>query len=192
MTRSRCVACCTLLLLLAGCAAQQPKQRLPADLLNPFLGPAYATWLEGAVARMCTPEELSSYLALRDDAAAERAVEAFWERRNPHPGAARNTLREVFDKRAAEADKRFSESGHAGRATDRGAVFVLHGEPSDTHFDAGLGPRDPDVEVWVYKQPAARGLGGHPPQEQYRFARVGDVTVYVGSVKRPPVVQSEQ
>lgn len=179
--------------LLAGCAAApSSKQQVPRDLLNPFLGPAHATWLEGAVARMCTPEEISGYLALRDDAAAEHFEAAFWERRNPHPGEARNTLREIFDKRAAEADKRFSESGHAGRATDRGAVLVLYGEPSETRFDAGLSRRDPDAEVWVYKPDASRGLNGHLPQPQYRFARVGDVTVYIGGARRQPVVPSDQ
>ena len=139
--------------LLMACAGPgQARQKLPQDLLNPLLGPDYATWLEGAVARMCTPQEISGFLALKDDAAAERFTAAFWERRNPHPGE-RNLLLELFDKRAAEADKRFSESGRTGRATDRGAVFVLYGQPTEPKFHAGMSRREPDAEVRIYKSP---------------------------------------
>ena len=172
-----------------GCAAPaaaKPKPKRPPDLLNPYLGPDHATWLEGAVARMASPDEITGYLALRDDAAAATFVESFWERRNPHPGSGRNSVRQLFDQRATEADKRFSESGRSGHTTDRGAVFVLYGEPSEIRFDAGVGPREVDAEVWVYKAPVQAGIHGHPPQPEYRFARVGDVTVYIGAAKRPP------
>lgn len=179
-------------LLVAGAVPQQARQKLPQDLLNPLLGPDYATWLEGPIARLCTPAEISAFLALKDDAAAERFTAAFWERRNPHPGE-RNLLLELFDKRAAEADKQFSESGRTGRATDRGAVFILYGKPTETKFDAGLGRRDPDAEVWIYKSPFEPSLHGHQPQPQYRFARVNGVTVYIGSVRRPvPATAAEE
>lgn len=169
-----------------ACGAPAAQKR-PADLLNPFLGPEHAAWLEGAVARIATPEEIASYLALRDDTAAGAFIESFWERRNPRPGSGRNAMRVLFEQRAAEADKRFSESGRSGRATDRGAVFVLYGEPSEIRFDAGVGPRELDAEVWLYRPPVALGIHGHPPQPEYRFARVGDVTVYIGAAKRGPI-----
>jgi GWxTD domain-containing protein len=177
--------------LSCGASSPAPPKR-PVDLLNPYLGPEHAAWLEGAVARMASPDEVTSYLALRDDTAAEAYIEAFWERRNPHPGSGRNPVRGLFDQRAAEADKRFSESGRIGRTTDRGAVFVLYGEPSEIRFDAGVGPREPDAEVWLYKEPRPRGIHGHPPQPEYRFARVGDVTIYIGAGKRPQLLQPDQ
>ncbi len=180
-----------LLVIASSCAGAPPTTKRPADLLNPFLGPEHATWLEGAIARMATPDEIAGFQQLRDDAAAAAFIDAFWERRNPHPGE-RNVVRETFEKRAAEADKRFSESGRRGRATDRGAVFVLYGEPAEIKFDAGVGRRELDAEVWLYREPLPRGLHGHVPQPQYRFARVGDVTVYVGAAKRPVIEHEDQ
>lgn len=192
MSRARGAALALGLALALGCGSVGPAPpKRPAELLNPYLGPEHATWLEGAIARMATPAELAAYLALRDDAAAARFVEQFWERRNPHPGSGRNPVRALFEQRAAEADKRFSESGRNGRATDRGAVLVLYGEPSEIRFDAGVGPRELDAEVWLYQEPRGAGLHGHPPQPEYRFARVGDVTVYIGAAKRAPIVPQQ-
>ena len=186
---ARAVTVALVLAVAVGCgapAAAKPKPKRLPDLLNPYLGPDHATWLEGAVARMATPDEITGYLALRDDAAAATFIEGFWERRNPHPGSGRNAVRQLFDQRATEADKRFSESGRSGHTTDRGAVYILYGEPSEIRFDAGVGPREVDAEVWVYKAPGQPGIHGHPPQPEYRFAKIGDVTVYIGAAKRPP------
>jgi GWxTD domain-containing protein len=166
------------LLLLAACAASPPAMRGPEDLTNPFLGPEYSQWLVGPVALLASPEEREAYLAQRDDAAAARFIEGFWQRRDPRPAEPGNPLRALFESRAAEADRRFSEAGYLGRRTDRGTVFVVYGEPADTRFDVGQYVEEPPHEVWVYGDAAATGLDGRRPMASYRFARRGDLTVF--------------
>jgi GWxTD domain-containing protein len=170
-----------LLLLLAACATP-PAQRRAGDLLNPQLSPGLSQWLVGPIARLATPEEVQQYLALTDDAAAQAFIEAFWTRRDPSPPANGNplrrpNLRERFEARAAEADKRFAEAGYLGRRTDRGTIFVLYGEPRSVDFDIHPEPDKPAIERWTYAGDAKPGLDGRKPDASYRFLKTGDLTV---------------
>jgi len=94
--------------------------------------------------------------ALGDVPVAERrtAWQAFWKERDPDPGTERNELLEEFLARIRTAGSRFGGRGQAGWATDRGRVYVRHGEPDDIEnvprgFDA------PAYEIWRYTE---RGL----------------------------------
>lgn len=146
--------------------------------INPFLGPAYSQWLVGPIARMASAEEQDAYLALRDDAAAAAYIEAFWERRDPAPAIEDNPLRETFEERAAEADRRFTEIGYSGRRTDRGTTFILFGEPEKTDYEISPHPDDPPIEVWYYPSDAEPGLSGEDPAQTYRFIKRRDLTTF--------------
>ncbi|MES1210809.1 MAG: GWxTD domain-containing protein, partial [Acidobacteriota bacterium] len=155
-------------------------------LTNPFLGPAYTSWLVGAVARLAAPEEIDAYLAVQTDEQAAGLVEAFWAKRDSNADRPGNPLREAFEDRAAQADKAFSESGIQGRRTDRGAIFILYGKPSKVDYEVPPIPGASPLEVWLYEKTAPSGLDGRHPSGAYRFIRRGDLSVlYVPGQQRP-------
>ena len=145
----------------AALAAESLERLHPDDLINPFLGPGYTSWL-------ADEEERTLYLLLESDDEAAAFVDEFWSRRD-------SGLRRQFDLRAAEADKRYSESGRLGRRTDRGMVYILFGDPEKTEWEEHRDIDDPDVQLWTYAKSAAKGLNGRKPARRYRFARDGDV-----------------
>lgn len=146
------------------------------ELSNPRLGPEYSQWLVGPIARLASADEIDRFLALSDDAAAAEMVEEFWRRHDPDPERPGNPVREAYDQRAAEADKRFSEAGYLGRRTARGTIWVLFGAPADTDYQIPPDPRDPPIEVWEYTEDLTPGLSGERPARFYRFIKRGDVT----------------
>lgn len=166
-----------LLLLAAACAGGGGAPRSIADLTNPALGPEFSGWLIGAISRIATPEEVQSYLALRDDEAARAFVESFWQRRDPAPDRPGNPLRETFDERSAAADRSYSEAGFQGRRTDRGTIYILYGRPTKVDFEVSPTPGDSPIEVWTYDASAPSGLDARRPAGLYRFIKRGDLTV---------------
>jgi GWxTD domain-containing protein len=160
--------CAALLLLavLAACGGSTPPSG--EQLSNVRLGPEYSQWLVGPIVRMSSREEVDAYLALSDDATAAAFIEAYWARRG-------EAARRLFEARAAETDVRFAEAGYAGRRTDRGTIYILHGPPDRAAFEAPEFIDEPPLEVWYYEG-STRGLGGKPPAGAYRFAKQGELT----------------
>ena len=178
--------------LAAGCGGGGTGSRSRAELTNPFLGPEYSAWLIGPVARIATPQEIQEFLALQDDRQAEAFVQGFWERRDPAPDKSGNPVREAFDARSEEADRKYSEAGLSGRRTDRGALFVVYGPPSKVDFEVSPLPNGSPLEVWTYGADAPSGLDAKRPSGVYRFIKQGDRTVlYVAGV-RPTLINSEE
>lgn len=173
-------------LLLGLALAATPALAVDAiDLFNPLLSPDYASWLVGPYGRMASKEEIREFGALTTDEGAREFIEAFWARRDPDPDRPGNPVREIAEERAAEADRRFTESGYPGRRTDRGATFVLYGEPEKLEHEPGDFVGDPPLEVWRYPSRAERGLDGEKPDRRYRFVQKGDLTVlYVAGLRR--------
>jgi GWxTD domain-containing protein len=170
---------CAAALLAAACGASAPPARQDlAELTNPFLGPEYSQWLVGAVARLATPAESDAYLALRDDAAAAAFIADFWVRRDPNPAVPGNPVLETFEKRAADADRVYSEAGVAGRRTARGTTHILYGAPTKVDFEVSPTPEDPPIELWRYDEGAPAGLDARRPARFYRFIRRGDLTIF--------------
>lgn len=165
------------LALLAGCASGASSVRDSASLTNPFLGPEYTGWLVGPISRLATPEEIAAFQTLSTDEEAQAFVEAFWEKRRGAVDQFGNTARMVFEKRAAEADRAFSEAAYRGRRTDRGAVFILYGPPTKTDYEVSPTPGEPPLEVWIYEETSPPGLDGRKPSPLYRFIKRGDLTV---------------
>lgn len=148
------------------------------DLTNFALGPEYAQWLVGPIARIATASEIDRFLELVDDDTAGRFIEDFWDRRSdssiPWPD---QQPRAVFESRASEADRRFTEGVTLGRRTDRGEIHILYGPPAELEYEDDPESRYGPIEVWRYEKKAARGLDGARPKKFYRFAKKGELTV---------------
>jgi GWxTD domain-containing protein len=172
--------------LLACPAAEAKKKNYSPDfLIQPFLGPEYAQWLIGPIARMATEQEIEAYLALQDDAAAASFIEEFWKKRDPQPQFPDNRARELFEERAAEVDSLYGETLYRGRYTDRGTIYVLYGKPEKVDREVAPFYGGSALEVWSYSKDAEPGLDGEKPERLYRFIRDGDRTVfYDESIKR--------
>ncbi len=167
------------LFLLAGCGSGgvgAPSSR-PGELVNSRLGPDYASWLVGPIARIATPEEIETYSHLTGDFAAADFIESFWSRHDPDPDAPGNPVRLEFEQRAADADRLYGEGGVLGRRTDRGTIYVLYGKPETISFE--VSPRDGSaIEVWSYAEDAPPGLDGKRPERFYWFHKQGGSTTF--------------
>jgi GWxTD domain-containing protein len=167
------------LILATGTALAARKQRPPRteDIINVFLGLEYSHWLIGPIYYLATPEEREAYLALRSDEQAEAFIREFWRRRDPEPEIFGNPASDLFERRAELADRRYREQATIGRRTDRGALFILFGEPELIQFDVSNHPAEPDLEIWYYPRDVEEALGGLQPQSAYFFAEIEGRTV---------------
>lgn len=81
-----------------------------------------------------------------------RYLRSFWERRDPTPATSQNEVRDRFYEAVAVATRRFHEGGAGeipGWRTDRGRIFLKHGEPDDWLVRPQQGRTEP-YEVWKY------------------------------------------
>lgn len=183
--RSPIVAAAVLLLLAATAAARDKKPSDPEELFNPLLGIEYSHWLVGPIADVATAGEIEAYLALASDQEAARFIEQFWGRRAEGYGFFDKKPHQIFEERAAEADKRFTEGAVPGRRTDRGRTWVVYGEPEEVTFEKDRDERVPTLEVWRYPKDAKEGLGGERPKRSYRFIEVDGAKVFFTGRYRP-------
>lgn len=181
---------CLLLALLLASPAEPGKLKLPApeDVTNLFLSPEHSRWLVGPISQIVEEQEIGTYLALRSDEEAVRFIDDFWARRGPEAIWPKKGVRQLFDERALEADKLFTEAVYRGHQTDRGTVYVLYGPPEESRFEVADKRGAPPVEIWTYAKKSEAGLDGRRPARRYRFAKKGNLTVfYTGMVLERPV-----
>src|SRR5204862_541412 len=110
------------------------------------------------------------WAAVKTDADAQAFVELFWARRDPTPETPVNELRQQFEQRIAEADKRYGFRNTPGSVTDQGLAYVLFGEPTErvrrvmkpvrsprgmTHFQRPI-----NTELWIYSGGAEQRVVG--------------------------------
>ncbi|HHE47330.1 MAG TPA: GWxTD domain-containing protein, partial [Bacteroidetes bacterium] len=78
-----------------------------------------------------------------------RFLNLFWRRYDDDTSTPEVPFREEFRQRITEADRRWDNYRSAGHKTDRGRIYVLHGEPDnrETHtFEISAKP----YEIWTY------------------------------------------
>ena len=133
------------------------------------VSPQYRNWENSAVRLIMMKQEKTDWASLKTDADAKEFIELFWARRDPTPDTPVNELRQQFETRMAEADKRYRSGGTPGVQTDRGLVHVLLGKP--TEIVAGLTKRASgrstsqfqrpiNIETWIYRNEAAERVAG--------------------------------
>jgi GWxTD domain-containing protein len=157
-------------------ASERRKPLTADDLINVFLAPRHAQWLVGPIAHLATAEEIETFLALTDDAEAERFIDEFWARRRPASGLTGMTARQQYEHLAEEADRRFTEAAFPGRRTDRGTIFILYGPPAEIDYQQARRARDGELEIWRYGPEEVRGLDGTSPRHAYVFIKTDDLT----------------
>ena len=123
---------------------------------------AYQSWVENDVADIITPEELAAFKKLSNDSERDHFIEIFWQRRDPTPDTEENEFKEEHYRRIAYANEHFA-AGVPGSKTDRGRVYIIHGQPDsiDAHPAGGPYQRTPQegggqtstfpFEVWRYR-----------------------------------------
>jgi GWxTD domain-containing protein len=166
---------------LTGTVSAAQKVHTAEDLFQPFLEGDLSQWLVGPIGRLATEDEITQYLRLKTADDAKTFIDAFWARRDPDPGKDGNPVRELYETRATEADKKFSEAAVSGRRTDRGTIHILYGAPESVDYEQFRDVSGPDVELWRYSKKAEAGLDGRRPEKEYRFAKLGDLTRFYGA-----------
>lgn len=111
-------------LLFCLLSSLSPGQDLPSEEAQDY----YAKWLKEDVKYIITPEEKSVFLELETADEKEQFIEQFWFRRDPDPRTSVNEFREEHYRRIAHANDNF-QSGWPGWMTDRGRIYIIHGEP---------------------------------------------------------------
>lgn len=129
MNRSVSLIFCflTIFLVLPPALAFQKKnsKRPPNEALD-----HYKKWLKQDVVYIITDAEKDVFQKLTTPEEMEQFVEQFWLRRDRDPRTPNNEFREEHYRRIAYANEHFP-SGDPGWMTDRGRVYIIHGEPDE-------------------------------------------------------------
>jgi len=145
----------------------------------------YKKWLDEDVHWIISPQEHAEFLNLLDDAQRDQFIVAFWERRNPTPGALENKFKMEHYRRIAYSNVHFAyetkkQETAPGWKTDRGHIYIVYGPPDtiDTHsaskYELASGARastDP-FEIWHYK--LIEGVGSNISVRFVDKCRCGD------------------
>ncbi|HOP07020.1 MAG TPA: GWxTD domain-containing protein [candidate division Zixibacteria bacterium] len=95
------------------------------------------------------PHELDSLEKASTYEERARLMDKFWKGRDPTPGTAENEIKLEFFRRIQVANRNFAFMGQPGWATDRGIIYVKHGEP-DQVDDYPLMPSRMPYQEWHY------------------------------------------
>ena len=162
---------------------QTPAPRSPRGWLDPTVSEEYKKWLREDVGWIISDEERADFKKLAGDKQRDDFVVAFWERRNPTPGATPNAYKEEHYRRLAYANQHFA-AGIPGWKTDRGRIYIMFGPPDSVeHHPAAASsdkPQQPsgndaanlDRDVWRYKY--IEGVGKNVTIEFVDTCRCGD------------------
>jgi GWxTD domain-containing protein len=128
----------------------------------------FKKWLEEDVKYIISDPEKEVFNKLTTAEEKENFIEQFWLRRDPDPRTKINEFKEEHYRRMAYANERF-RSGKPGWMTDRGRVYIIHGEPAsiESYPSGGNYTRKPwegggqtfayPFEIWKYRE--MEGIG---------------------------------
>ena len=90
----------------------------------------YQNWLKADVGYIATGAEKDVFNKLTTPEEKEQFIEQFWIRRDPDPRTSENEYKTEHYRRIAYANERFA-SGRPGWMSDRGRIYIIHGEPAE-------------------------------------------------------------
>jgi len=82
------------------------------------------------------------------------AFNAFWAGRDPTLGTKENETKREFYRRVTYANRQFQHLRQPGWRTDRGRIYIQHGDP-DQIDDVPMSPNYPPYQVWHYYRQGA-------------------------------------
>lgn len=124
------------LIVCAASSQEKPTTRLLDGWRDPHVGEQYRTWLRDEVLYIATDRERTEFKNLTSDEERDEFISAFWERRNPTPGALHNAVEEEHYRRLAYATVHFRAGPVAGWRTDRGRIYII----TDRRLPSNLNP----------------------------------------------------
>ncbi len=121
----------------------------------------FKKWLKEDVVYIISDEEKAIFQKLATPEEKEQFIEQFWQRRNPDPKSSTNEFKEEHYRRLAYANEHFT-SGDPGWMTDRGRIYILHGQPDSIESRPAGG---------TYNRPIEEGGGTTAvyPYEKWRY-----------------------
>ena len=146
--------------------SQTLEQSVPDD---------HRRWLDEDVRYIITDEEREFFLSLETREERERAIEAFWDNRDPDRLTPENEYRDEHYRRLERANRLFGQGAtRAGYLTERGHYYILLGEPM--RVDRFIGSNEVVTsEIWFYNGDTSQGF---PPRFNLVFFKERDVGDY--------------
>ncbi len=121
----------------------------------------FRKWLEEDVVYILNSEEKAVFEKLTTPEEKDNFIEQFWARRDPDPRTIENEFREEHYRRIAYANERFT-SGDPGWRTDRGRIYIVHGEPDSIESR-------PDGGTYIRPIEEGGGYTSVHPYEKWRY-----------------------
>ena len=97
-------------------------------------------------------DELDVLKKYRDAPAGEQkvALEAFWKRRDPTPGTARNENMIMYYRRIEYANANFDDGLRKGWRSDQGRIYIVYGPPDEVERHTWDRSYSHPYQVWHY------------------------------------------
>lgn len=142
------------------------------------LSDEHRRWLNEEVHYIITDQERALFLSLETNAERARAIEAFWDRRDPDRVTVRNEFREEHYRRLKHVNQEFGRPDSAnGWKTDRGRYYIILGKPR--RIDRFVGSNEVvDCEVWLYEGDRGRDLPSRISLVFFKRDNAGDFELY--------------
>ncbi len=114
-----------------------------------------------AIRYMLNPDSMEVFGSLPSEQERKKYIQSFWKRYNSSDAGHQHDLKKEFDTRVLLANRMFTNIHTPGWKTDRGRIFILHGQPSEIitrpFFQSFF--LDPinsatyfDYEIWLYDE----------------------------------------
>lgn len=142
---------------------------------TPSLSDDHRRWLDEDVRYIITDKEREFFLSLETRDERERAIEAFWDNRDPDRLTPENEYRDEHYRRIEQANRLFGPGAtRAGYLSERGHYYILLGEP--LRVERFVGGNDVVTsEIWFYNGDTSQGF---PPRFNLVFFKERDVGDY--------------
>ncbi len=111
-------------------SAPDKKPQVNPKLIDEERVDRYRKWLDEDVKYVAQPEERDLFKNLTTEEEKQVFIENFWHVRDPDRTTPTNEFKEEHYRRIAYANERFA-SGIPGWMTDRGRIYIIHGEPTE-------------------------------------------------------------
>ncbi len=150
-----------------GLAGKKKKKKANPDIQREEAEDYFKKWLKEDAVYLISEDEESVFHSLSTLDEKEQFIEQFWRRRDPDLRTASNEFKEEHYRRIAYVNERF-HSGKPGWKTDRGRIYIIHGEPAEIESYPSGG---------FYDRPFEEGGGQTTvyPFETWRYRHVDGV-----------------